>query len=117
MCAKNKNMYAWSGQAIIREIATHDLYCCLVPQCEALRICRSGFPIATLTAKPVLEISGGQSPCCYDGGVNLPHSTAMHRSLQRPVGLKVLSARRSGRSGAVKQWIRSRHIEVHSNVD
>jgi len=24
-----------------------ELYCCLLPQCEALRICRSGFPIAT----------------------------------------------------------------------
>jgi len=25
-----------------------ELYCCLLPQCEALRICRSGFLIATL---------------------------------------------------------------------
>jgi len=25
-----------------------ELYCCLLPQCEALRICRSGFPIATV---------------------------------------------------------------------
>ena len=33
---------------MIREIAMHDLYCCLLPQCEALRTCRSGFPIATL---------------------------------------------------------------------
>jgi len=24
-----------------------DLYCCLLPQCEASRACRSGFPIAT----------------------------------------------------------------------
>jgi len=24
-----------------------ELYCCLLPQCEALRLCRSGFPIAT----------------------------------------------------------------------
>jgi len=29
-----------------RVIAAHDLYCCLLPQCEALRTCRSGFPIA-----------------------------------------------------------------------
>ena len=34
-------------KAIVREIAAHDLYCCLLPQCEALRTCRSGFPIAT----------------------------------------------------------------------
>jgi len=26
-----------------RVIATHDLYCCLLPQFEALRTCRSGF--------------------------------------------------------------------------
>jgi len=32
-----------------RVILSGDLYCCLLPQCEALRICRSGFPIATLT--------------------------------------------------------------------
>jgi len=25
----------------------HDLYCCLLPRCEALRTCRSVFPIAT----------------------------------------------------------------------
>jgi len=28
-----------------------ELYCCLLPQCEALRICRSGFPIATLVCR------------------------------------------------------------------
>jgi len=28
-----------------------ELYCCLLSQCEALRICRSGFPIATLLKK------------------------------------------------------------------
>jgi len=30
-----------------RVIAGRDLYCCLLPQCEALRACRSGFSIAT----------------------------------------------------------------------
>jgi len=30
-----------------RVILSGDLYCCLLPQCEALNICRSGFPIAT----------------------------------------------------------------------
>ena len=30
-----------------RVIMACELYCCLLPQCEALRICRSGFPIAT----------------------------------------------------------------------
>jgi len=31
-----------------RVIMACELYCCLLPQCEALRICRSGFSIATL---------------------------------------------------------------------
>jgi len=47
MCAKNNNIYAWHEQAIIREIATHDLYCCLLPRCEVLHTCRSAFAIAT----------------------------------------------------------------------
>jgi len=29
-------------------ISPGDFYFCLLPQCEALRICRSGYPIATL---------------------------------------------------------------------
>jgi len=32
--------------------AAHDLYCCFLPQCEALRTCRSGFPIATISIMP-----------------------------------------------------------------
>ena len=48
MCAKNKNIYAWREQAIIRESAIHDLCCYLLSQCEALRICRSGVPITIL---------------------------------------------------------------------
>ena len=28
-----------------------ELYCCLLPQCEALRTCHSGFPIATISTK------------------------------------------------------------------
>jgi len=32
-----------------------ELYCCLLPQCEALRICRSGFPIATSVIMPRVQ--------------------------------------------------------------
>jgi len=32
-----------------------DLYCCLLPQCAALRTCRSGFPIATVSIDIVLH--------------------------------------------------------------
>jgi len=31
-----------------RVIAACELYCCLLPWCEALRTCRSGFPITTV---------------------------------------------------------------------
>jgi len=36
---------AWTSNN--RVIMAHDLYCCLVPQCEALPTCRLGFRIAT----------------------------------------------------------------------
>ena len=48
-----------------RMIAAHDLYCYLLPQCEALRTCRSGFPIATL---PTL---GGVSHIMAVTGLNI----------------------------------------------
>jgi len=31
-----------------RVISSGDLYCCLLPRCEALHTCRLGFPIATM---------------------------------------------------------------------
>jgi len=34
-----------------------ELYCCLLPQCEAFRICRSGFPIATIAPTDVNNFS------------------------------------------------------------
>ena len=43
-----------------RVIAACDLYCCLLPQCEALRTCRSGFPIARV---PWLSEGGSRPPC------------------------------------------------------
>jgi len=47
MCVKN-NTHIYVVQTINnRVIAACDLYCCLLPQCEALRSCCSGFPITT----------------------------------------------------------------------
>ena len=49
----------WHEQAIIVIMAC-DLYCCLLPQCEALRTCRSGFPIATIAnidRRPIYALS------------------------------------------------------------
>jgi len=47
MCAKNNTRTYVARTTNNRVIAAHDLYCCLLPQCEALRTCYSGFPIAT----------------------------------------------------------------------
>jgi len=33
-----------------RVISSGDLYCCLLPQCEALCTCHSGFPIAAVSS-------------------------------------------------------------------
>jgi len=46
MCAKNNNIYV-SRTSNNRVIMACELYCCLLPQCEALRTCRSVFPFAT----------------------------------------------------------------------
>jgi len=47
-CApKNNNIYV-ARTSNNRVIMACELYCCLLPRCEALRICRSGFPIATV---------------------------------------------------------------------
>jgi len=48
MCVKNKTIIyeAWASNS--KRDCEHDLYCCLMPRCEALRTCRSGFPIATI---------------------------------------------------------------------
>jgi len=70
MCAKNKNIYAWRKQAIAREIVTPDFYCCLLPQCEALHTCRSGFPITTIaSSKPGLQNAHDWfwAPCDHAG--------------------------------------------------
>ena len=48
----------------------HDLYCCLLPRCEALRICRSGFPIATKW-------------CCDQGVKVVPRSAFTQRRRDR----------------------------------
>ena len=40
--------YMWREQAIIEWSRHVNSNCCLLPQCEALRTCRSGFPIATI---------------------------------------------------------------------
>jgi len=46
-CAKNNTHIYVAPTSNNRVISSGDLYRCLLPRCEALRTCRSGFPIAT----------------------------------------------------------------------
>jgi len=48
MCVKNNTIMYVARTSNNRVISSGDLYCCLLPRCEALRTCHSGFPIATL---------------------------------------------------------------------
>ena len=48
MCVKNKTIIYVARASNSKRDCKHDLYCCLLPQCEALCTCRSGFPIATV---------------------------------------------------------------------
>jgi len=51
MCVKNNTTICVARASHRKRDCEHDLYCCLLPRCEALRTCRSGFPIATLHLK------------------------------------------------------------------
>ena len=50
-CARRTKYMYVARTSNNRVISSGDLYCCLVARCEALRTCRSGFPIATLCKK------------------------------------------------------------------
>jgi len=48
---KNNTIMCVARASNSKRDCEHDLYCCLLPRCEALRTCRSRFPIATLSLK------------------------------------------------------------------
>jgi len=47
VCTKNKKYVYVARTSNKRVLSLGDLYCCLLPWCEALRTCRAGFLIAT----------------------------------------------------------------------
>ena len=49
MCVKNNTIMYVARTSNNRVISSGDLYSCLLPRCEALRTCRSGFPIAIVS--------------------------------------------------------------------
>ena len=56
MCVKNNTIIYVARASNSKRECEHDLYCCLLPRCEALRTCRSGFPTITI-AVFVLNLS------------------------------------------------------------
>jgi len=48
MCVKNTTIIYVAQASNSKRDCEHDLYCCLLPWCEALRTYHSGFPIATV---------------------------------------------------------------------
>jgi len=51
-CAWRTTPYVYVAQTSNnRVIMPCELYCCLLPRCDALRTCRSGYPIATQALK------------------------------------------------------------------
>jgi len=48
MRGKNNTIICVARASNSKRDCEHDLYCCLLPRCEALRTCRSGFLIATI---------------------------------------------------------------------
>ena len=79
MCVKN-NTTCVERTSSNRVIAVHDLYCCLLPQCKALRTCRSGFPITTDKAKAEVTSSVHDQKTCL--------STMMVKTIVDPDKLK-----------------------------
>ena len=63
MCVKNNTIMYVARTSKNRMISSGDLYCCLLSRCEALRTCRSGFPIAT--------------KWCYDQDVTVVRNAAL----------------------------------------
>ena len=57
MCAKNNTHLHVARTSNNIVSTTCDLCCCLLPQCEALHTCRSGFPIATVLAAWLHEVN------------------------------------------------------------
>jgi len=58
MYVKNNTIIYVEWASNSKRDCEHDLCCCLLPRCEALRTCRSVFPIAT--EAPIEKITWGE---------------------------------------------------------
>jgi len=70
MCVKNNTIIYVPRATNSKRDCEHDLYCCLLPRCEALRACRSGFPIATA----LYNLPWRASVSSHDSSGSIQHS-------------------------------------------
>jgi len=70
MCVKNNTIIYVARASNSKRDCKHDLCCCLLPRCEALRTFRSRFPIATKW-------------CCDQDVEVVPNSAFTHRTCDR----------------------------------
>ena len=61
MSVKNNTIIYVARASNSKRDCEHDLYCCMLPRCEALRTCRSGFAIATVAT----AVCFTQSKTCF----------------------------------------------------
>jgi len=76
MWVKNNTIIYVARTSNNRVIMACELYCCLLPQCEALRICRSGFPIVTIITtlqQLTQQIDTAGRCCCWIAGRETKH--------------------------------------------
>jgi len=87
-----------------RVIPLGELYCCLLQHCEALRTCRSGFPITTLQ---ILDLANS---------VNRQHSQLSPRVLSITLFHKLVEVRASGRQRTpdIVFWLKLVSVSVHA---
>ena len=72
MCVNNNTIIYVARASSSKRDCEHDLYCCLLPRCEALRTCHSGFRIATMDqAHDFLKIGSWKLITTYENSVLL----------------------------------------------
>jgi len=83
MCVKNNTIIYGARASNSKRDCEHDLYCCLLPRCEALRTCRSGFPIA------IILITKGSRQLCTTSGFpgNMSHVRCF---IPKNIGIKTV---------------------------
>ena len=103
-------------------ISSGDLYCCLLPQCEALRTCRSGFPIATLPLRPYYKKIS--RPTCFSKDEESLTTFGCVLWCSRIVCIRPYSFNTTTTfyfmnecsNIAVSLWLKARRVTTHSHV-